>query len=136
MVMNKRNTNIVLFDGECSFCNSSVNFIIRHDKKDQFRFATLQSEIGKSITKKFNINDTIDSIILIENEKIYLRSTAVLRISKHLNGIYPLLYIFIAIPPFVRDFIYDLIAKNRKSWFVKKETCLMVSEEIKGKFIS
>lgn len=136
MVANNGNKSIVLFDGECNFCNSSVNFIICHDKKDQFRFATLQSEIGKIRIKKYHISDEIDSIILIEKDKIYLRSTAVLRISKHLNGIYPLLYVFIVVPSFLRDLLYDIIAKKRRKWFRKKETCLIMSEEKKAKFIS
>lgn len=136
MVANNRNKSIVLFDGECNFCNSSVNFIIRHDKKDQFRFAAIQSETGKSLIKKYHISEAIDSIILIEKDKIYLRSTAVLRISKHLNGIYPLLYVFIVVPSFLRDLLYDIIAKNRRKWFRKKETCLIMSEEKKAKFIS
>ncbi|OFY86491.1 MAG: thiol-disulfide oxidoreductase [Bacteroidetes bacterium RIFCSPLOWO2_12_FULL_35_15] len=135
MGANNRNNSIVLFDGECNFCNSSVNFIIRHDKKDQFRFAALQSEIGKIWIKKVDIDDAIDSIILIEKDKIYLRSTAVLRISKRLSFPYPLLYAFIFIPSFLRDLLYDLISKNRRKWFRKKETCLIMSEEKKAKFI-
>lgn len=136
MDANNRNKSIVLFDGECNFCNSSVNFIIRHDKKDQFRFATIQSETGKILIKKYHISEAIDSIILVEKDKIYLRSTAVLRISKRLKAAYPLLYMFIVVPSFLRDFLYDLIAKNRTKCFRKNETCLIMSDEIKAKFIS
>src|ERR1035437_4453190 len=125
MSVNKGNTSIVLFDGECNFCNSSIYFIIRHDKKNQFRFATLQSEIGKSILKKYTIHDATDSIVLIEKDKVYSRSTAVLHISKHLNGAYSLLYVFIVIPPFIRNFTYDVFSRNRTKWFGKRESCMI-----------
>lgn len=129
-------TAILLFDGVCNLCNSSVHFIIQHDKKDRFKFAAIQSEIGKELFKKFNMDPSLtDSLVLIELNRFYNRSTAALRIAKHLDGLYPLLYIFIIIPPFIRDGIYDLIAKNRYKWFGKKEACMIPSDEIRSKFV-
>ncbi len=128
---------IILFDGVCNFCNSSVNFVIKHDKKNHFLFAPLQSETAKKLLEKFNIDSSkTDSFILIENNKAYLKSTAALRVTKHLNKLYPLLYAFLITPPFIRNSVYNLVAKNRYKWFGKKEICMIPSAEIKGKFIS
>jgi predicted DCC family thiol-disulfide oxidoreductase YuxK len=129
-------TAIILFDGVCNFCNASVNFIIAHDKKNHFKFAAIQSKTGEELLKKYNIDESItDSAVLIENNKSYIKSTAVLRITKHLNGLYPLLYIFIIIPTFIRDGVYDFISRNRYKWFGKKESCMIPTEEMKSKFI-
>lgn len=138
MMSNKtQDTAILLFDGVCNLCSSSVNFIIEHDKKDRFKFASIQSEIGKELLKKYAIDTSItDSVVLIEHNSCYTRSTAALIISKHLNGLYPMLYIFIIVPPFIRNGIYDYIAKNRYTWFGKRETCMIPSAEIRSKFIS
>jgi predicted DCC family thiol-disulfide oxidoreductase YuxK len=137
-MFNKNNdTAIVLFDGVCNLCNSSVNFVIRHDKKNHFRFTANQSETGKALLKKFNIdNSKVESIVLIENNTCYKKSTAALRIAKGLNGLYPLLYLFIVIPPFIRNAVYDFIAVNRYKWFGKKEVCMIPSEELRSKFIA
>lgn len=128
---------IVLFDGVCNFCNSSVNFIIKHDKKDHFRFTPLQSEKGKLLLKQFNAEGKgLDSLVLIENNKLYMRSTACLKIAKKLSGIYSLAYIFIFIPSFLRDPVYNFIAKNRYKWFGKKDACMIPTQAVKEKFIS
>jgi predicted DCC family thiol-disulfide oxidoreductase YuxK len=137
MLKDNNHTSVILFDGVCNFCNSSVNFIIRHDKKDQFRFTPLQSKSGNELLKKYNIdNSTIDSIVLIENNKAYIKSTAVLHIVKHLNRLYPLFYLFIIIPPVIRNGVYDFVARNRYKWFGKQAVCMIPSDEIKSKFIS
>lgn len=134
---NHEHTAIVLFDGVCNFCNSSVNFIIRHDKKAHFKFAPIQSEIGKVLCEKFEIDvQKIDSIILIENDQFNIKSSAILRITKKLNGTYPLLFGFIIIPRFVRDAAYDLIARNRYKWFGKKESCMIPTPDEKERFVS
>ncbi len=128
--------NIILFDGVCNFCNSSVNKIIKHDKNNRYKFAALQSEIGKKLLEKHSIDSTIiDSIILIENDVAFIKSTAILKISKHLNGIYPLAYSFIIIPTFLRNFVYDFIARNRYKWWGKKDSCMIPTAEVKSKFI-
>lgn len=136
MDMHNGNKSIVLFDGDCNYCSSAVHFIIRHDKKDTFRFANLHSGAGKKLMKKFETEDTLDSIILIEKEKAYNRSTAVLRISKQLNGLYPIFYILLLVPSCIRNFLYDIFAENRMKWFGKKNSCVNPSKEMKGKFIS
>ena len=130
------NFSLILFDGVCNFCNSSVNKIIKHDKKNRFKFAALQSEIGKKLLKKHSIDSTkTDSIILIENNSAFTKSTAILKISKHLSGIYPLAYGFIIIPTFIRNFAYDFIARNRYKWWGKKDSCMIPTQEVKEKFI-
>jgi predicted DCC family thiol-disulfide oxidoreductase YuxK len=127
---------IVLFDGVCNFCNASVNFIIDRDPKNRIRFAPLQSEAGKKLLQKLNLSTAeLDSIVFIEGEKYYIKSAAVLRIAKMLQGFWPLLYGFIAIPPFLRDAVYDIIARNRYNWFGKTETCRIPTPELKKRFL-
>ena len=109
--MKNSNQKIILFDGVCNLCNTSVNFVIEHDKKNIFKFAALQSDMGKKLAIENNINiaDT-DSIILIDGDSSYIKSTAALYISKELSGAYPLLYAFMIIPKYLRDLIYNYIA--------------------------
>lgn len=130
------NNKIILFDGVCNLCNGFVVYIIKRDKNDIFRFAALQSEAGEELLKKFNIDRVnTDSIILVENEKYYERSSAALHIAKNLSGAFPLLYGFIIIPRFIRDTIYDWIARNRYKWFGKKESCMIPTKELQSKFL-
>ena len=137
MITEEEKIGIVLFDGVCNFCNSSVNFIIRHDKKERYKFAALQSDLGKMLSEKHGIDQSkIDSIILIDNGNVFVKSSAILRITKNLNYLYPLLFGFIIIPKFIRDGVYDFIARNRYKWFGKKEACMIPSPEIKKRFIS
>ena len=127
---------IILFDGVCNLCNSGVNFIIDHDRKNIFRFASLQSDAGQTLLKKFSLNnESFDSIILIDNEKYFSRSSAVLKIVKNFPGFWKLLYISIVIPPAIRDFLYDIIAENRYKWFGKKDSCRVPTPELKEKFL-
>jgi predicted DCC family thiol-disulfide oxidoreductase YuxK len=129
------NNSVIFFDGICNFCNSSVNFIIKRDKNNYFKFSPLQSEYSRNILKQNNIpQKDFESIILFENNKIYRKSTAVLKISKHLSGLWPLFYLYILFPPFIRDFFYDIIAKNRYKWFGKRESCMVPDERVKIKF--
>ncbi|MFD0762019.1 thiol-disulfide oxidoreductase DCC family protein [Lutibacter aestuarii] len=131
-----KNKSIILFDGVCNLCNSSVNFIIKHDKKKYFLFASLQSDAAKEILLHHSLNKIIfDSIILIEDTIVYEKSTAVLRIAKKLNNGFQLLYIFILIPKILRDKIYDYIAKNRYKWYGKKNTCMLPSKDLKSRFL-
>ena len=134
--MDVQQHKIILFDGVCNLCNTSINFVIRKDKKDCFRFAALQSEVGKEYTTKFKINSTeTDSIILIDQEKVYVKSTAALYIAKSLSGAYPLLFGFIIIPKFIRNWVYDFVARNRYKWYGKKESCMVPTPELKAKFL-
>ncbi len=127
---------LVLFDGVCNFCNDRINFIIRHDKKNHFRFAPLQSETGKKVLRENGRDDTDpDTFILVENGKIYDRTTAALRIARKLDGLWPLLYAFIIVPPFIRDVAYRIIAKNRYKWWGKQESCMIPTPEVRKKFV-
>ncbi|MDD5361968.1 MAG: thiol-disulfide oxidoreductase DCC family protein [Ignavibacteria bacterium] len=127
---------IVLFDGVCNFCNSSVNLIIKHDKNDYFRFASLQSEFGRNCLKKFNLpEDNLSTLILVEGSKHYLRSSGALRIAKQLSYPINLSFALIIIPPFIRNFLYTIIANNRYKWFGKRETCRIPTPEEREKFM-
>jgi predicted DCC family thiol-disulfide oxidoreductase YuxK len=130
------NHGIILFDGVCNFCNKSVNFIIDHDPQGYFQFAALQSEPGKGLLKKYGlIEDALDTLILVEDDQVYTRSTAALRILRQLKGWYSILYDFIIIPQFIRDFFYDLFARFRYDMFGKRAECRMPNEEEKKRFI-
>ncbi len=135
--MNELNSKgVVLFDGVCNFCNSSVNFIIRHDKKDYFRFTPLQSEIGMKISEKYNLDSgNLKSVILVDKGKIYTKTTAALRIAKQLSGAWPALYIFIIVPAPIRDVVYNIIAKYRYKWWGERDACMIPTPEIRKKFL-
>jgi predicted DCC family thiol-disulfide oxidoreductase YuxK len=126
---------IVLFDGVCNFCNGSVNFIIEHDKKGYFRFAPLQSEIGKEYIEKFGLSE-LDSVILVEDEKVYTHSTAALKIARQLDGPWSWFYALIIIPRPVRDFFYKLFAKYRYRLFGKQDACMLPTPEIRSRFLT
>lgn len=126
--------NLILFDGVCNFCDSSVNFIIKKDKKRMFRYCALEKPTGQLLVKKHRL-ENIDSIILIKDDKAYSKSTAILKIAKVLGGPIGLLYVFIIIPTPIRDFIYEFIAKHRYKWFGKKDQCMIPSIETRSLFI-
>lgn len=126
---------IILFDGVCSFCNKSVQFIIKRDPKAHFKFASQQSEIGKSILEKYDANQYIDSIVLIENNRCYYKSTAALHICRHLTGFWKLFFIFILIPTPIRDNVYNIIAKNRYNWFGQNESCHLPTQNERERFL-
>jgi len=126
---------VILFDGVCNFCDASVQFILNRDPKGIFHFASLQSEVGQNLVKKHNVPADVDSMILIEDDKVYYKSAAALRISRHLQGAWKWLYALIIIPSPVRNFIYDLIAKNRYKWFGQKESCMLPPPNIRKRFL-
>jgi predicted DCC family thiol-disulfide oxidoreductase YuxK len=126
---------IVLFDGVCNYCNRWVNFIIRHDKKMKFRFAPLQSEAGKKLLKQYEITDKTESVVLIYNEQAHVKSTAGLHILFHLGGLYALPFALVIVPAYIRDFYYDIIARNRYKWWGKMDRCMIPTEEIKNRFL-
>ena len=126
---------VVLFDGECKLCNGSVNFILRRDSKGRLKLAPLQSDYGRAVLKEYGKNpDELDSMMLLEGERLTVKSTAVIRISKYLGGAWPLCMIALVIPPFIRDFIYDIIAKNRTRWFGKHDTCPPPNADYEDRF--
>lgn len=126
---------IILFDGECNFCEKSVQFIIKRDPNGYFKFASLQSEIGKKLRKKYNVPEHIDSLLLIEQDKWYDKSSAALRICKNLKGFYKISFVFLIIPKPIRDFFYDILAKNRYKWFGKTNHCVIPSQKIRNRFL-
>lgn len=131
------NKKIILFDGVCNLCDNTVQFIIKHDKKDIFRFVTLQSELGQQIIKHIGVDITkTDSIILYEpGEAYYYKAQAALKIAKELGGIFSLLNIFSILPNVITNSIYDYVANNRYKWFGKKEACMIPTPELKSKFL-
>ncbi len=131
-----KDKGLVMFDGVCNFCNSSINFIIRNDKTDHFRFLTLQSERGQKIIKQYNLDpENLQTVILLENGRIYTRSTAALRIARKLKGGWKIFYGFIIVPAVLRDFFYNIVAKNRYKWWGKKESCMIPTPEVRKKFL-
>jgi predicted DCC family thiol-disulfide oxidoreductase YuxK len=128
--------NLVLFDGVCNLCSGSVQFIIKRDPKGLFKFASLQSTIGQQHLERFGLDKTfLHSIILIRDEIFFERSDAALEIARQLNAGWPLLYGFKALPRFVRDGVYDWIAKNRYRFFGKKDSCWIPTPELKERFL-
>lgn len=125
---------IILFDGICNFCDASVQFIMKRDK-GAFKFTSLQSDIGQELVARHKLQG-IDSLVLIEDDKAYTRSTAALRIAKRLKGLWAALYIGIIIPKPLRDPLYDLFAKNRYRWFGKKDACMLPTKEERARFLS
>ncbi len=127
---------VILFDGVCNLCSSIVQFVLKRDRKDTFRFASLQSDFGNSILQKFNLpDDTFNSFIVYKNGKIYTKSTGGLLVAKQLSGAWPMLYIFIIVPSFIRNSVYNIIARNRYKWFGKKEACWVPSPALRIKFL-
>lgn len=135
-MINLENKSIILFDGVCNLCNNAVQFIIKRDKNKYFLFSSLQSDVAQDILLHFKLkNSDFDSIILIENGKIYDKSTASLKIAKQLSGLWKYNYIFIILPKFIRDFFYAIIAQNRYKWFGKKDACIIPTAALKARFL-
>jgi len=133
--MKDEKTGIILFDGVCNLCNSFVQKVIKADKNNYFKFASLQSDAGQQLLADKPEFIDLKTIIYLEGGTLYTRSTAALKISKHLNGAWPLLQAGYILPSFVRDGIYNFIAKNRYKWFGKKDQCMIPSPDLKAKFL-
>ncbi|WP_053977799.1 thiol-disulfide oxidoreductase DCC family protein [Mangrovimonas xylaniphaga] len=137
MITLPANKELILFDGVCNLCNTSIQYVIKHDKQNKFVFAALQSDIGKSVIKEHGIDTTkIDSILLHKpNNKIYYKSTAALKIASKLGFPISIMSIFLIVPTFIRNWVYDFIAKNRYKWFGKKQSCMIPTPELSSKFL-
>ena len=136
-VCNNTKSPVILFDGICNLCSVSVKFVIKRDKKKVFRFASLQGEFGQSVLAKYHLSQTdFNSFILLEDDKIYNRSSGALRVTKSMSGLWPLMYGFIIVPAFIRNSLYDFISKHRYRWFGRKEVCWIPTPELKGLFIN
>lgn len=128
---------IVLFDGICNLCESSVQFVIRHDRQSRFRFASLQSEAGRRILDEFQYEaNELSSIILIDNGELSRKSRAALNIARQLDGAWPTFYfLFFWIPPFIADKVYDYVGNRRYRWFGMKEDCWVPDESLRARFL-
>lgn len=128
---------IVLFDGVCNLCSSAVQFIIKNDPKRRFRFAALQSPVGRTLLARHGLpTETLSSLVLVENGHAFVRSTAALRIARLLRTPWPLAFVFIVMPRFLRDLCYDLVAKNRYRLFGKHDSCMMPTPDLNARFLT
>lgn len=127
---------LILFDGVCNLCNRSVQRVLKNEKNPVYLFASLQSEFGREKIKEFEGDpDQLDSIVLIQNGKVYYKSRAIFRIAAKLKFPYPLIYLFWPIPYFIRDWVYDWIASNRYKWYGKRDECWLPSADLKDRFV-
>ncbi len=127
---------ILFFDGVCNLCNASVQFVIKRDKRSSLKFASLQSNKAKELLpERLTQEDNLESIVLYQGGQLFEKSTAALMVAKKLTGLWPLLYVFMIVPKFIRDAVYSFIAKNRYKWFGRKDQCMIPSPEMKLRFI-
>jgi len=127
---------VILFDGVCNFCNSTINFVIKNDKKNEIKFAAIQSNAGKQLLAQYSLPpDDLQSFVFIENGVVYKRSTAAFRVCKYLGGVWKLGYSLLVIPAVARDAVYNFVAKNRYKWFGKKEKCMIPSPAVRSRFL-
>jgi len=127
---------ILLFDGVCNLCNASVQWVLKHDSKGIFHFAALQSDTGQALLRQHGLDAlNFDSVVLVDGERIYLRSDAPLEVARCLGGFWWLLYVFKVIPRPIRDAIYNWVARNRYRWFGQREECVLPQPEWKARFL-
>ncbi|AQQ51865.1 thiol-disulfide oxidoreductase DCC family protein [Planococcus lenghuensis] len=126
---------VVLFDGDCNFCDSSVQFIINHDPVGYFNFASLQSEIGEELSEKYNIPDDVDSLVLIQDDQAYVKTDGALRIANHLTGLWKLAYYLKSFPRPLRDAAYDTFARNRYKIFGQLQACMLPPPHVRKRFL-
>lgn len=128
---------IILFDGICNLCNGAVQFIIKHDPEKKFFFTSLQSVAGQQLLKQYNLpSENFNSFLLLQDDTIFSKSTAALKVASQLKSAWKLLYIFIIVPKYIRDAVYSYIAANRYKWFGKKDNCMMPTPELQARFLS
>lgn len=133
----KEREAIIFFDGVCNLCNASIQFIIRKDKKAYFSFAPLQGKKAQEILPAhLSSKNMMSSILLLKDGELYHRSAAVLEICRHLQLPLPLLYGFIIVPTFIRNWVYNAVARNRYKWFGKRNECMVPTKEITERFLS
>ena len=128
---------IILFDGICNLCDGVVQFIVRHDPNKKFLFTSLQSEAGQTLLKQYQLPlENFNSFLLIQDGKVYNKSTGALKVARQIKGVWKWLYIFIIITTFIRDAVYSWIAKYRYEWFGKKDICMIPTPELKARFLT
>ena len=134
MLNQKNKSMVVFFDGVCNLCQGSVRYLIKHDKKNALKFASLQGSYAKSFLPSTEL-ESLDSILLYDGENLYKKSSAVLKLSKILGGWHRLLLLGHLLPEFIRNGLYDLVAKNRYQWFGKQNQCMQPSADLKSRFL-
>ena len=128
--------SILIFDGVCNFCNATINFVMKRDRRARFLFASNQSDEGAELLRSFQIDpDNAQSVFLIEGDRIWSKSDAALRVARRLSFPWNLGYAAIVIPKFVRDPVYDWIARNRYRWFGKRDICRLPNEAERARFL-
>ena len=128
---------LILFDGVCNLCTHSVQFVIQRDAKQQFRFASIQSDLGQKVLQHYGLSTTkINTVVLLNNNQIYTHSTAALHIAQHLGGLWQLASLALWIPAPLRDIVYTFVAQNRYRWFGKQESCWLPTPELKNRFLT
>ena len=128
--------HIVIFDGVCNFCNGSVNFIIKRDPRALFAFTPRQHRCGQSLIQEYKVPElAADAILLIKNGQCYLRTDAVLEITRDLSGLWFLLGVFKIVPRPLRDYFYNLFARNRYRLFGKRDSCMIPAADVRSRFI-
>lgn len=134
--MSRPSSPLILFDGVCNFCCFWVQFLIRRDPDKRFHFAPLQSAVGQEIVKRLGMStDNLTTMILVEGDRRYVKSSAALRIARRMRGLWPLLFIFIVIPAPIRDFFYDWVARNRYRWFGRQGSCMVPTPDVRERFL-
>jgi predicted DCC family thiol-disulfide oxidoreductase YuxK len=129
--------NLILFDGVCNFCASSVRFIIRHDKHAIFKFVSIQSQLGKDIYKSYEFDlDDMQTFLVLTNGQAFLRSDAAIEITRRFGGIWKIFLVFKIVPRSLRDWFYSILARNRYRWFGRRDSCLIPTEDIKQRFLA
>jgi predicted DCC family thiol-disulfide oxidoreductase YuxK len=135
-VIEETNAPIVLYDGVCGFCNQSVQLILRNDRHGRFRFAALQSEVGQALLRRHGLPaDDLDTFVLVEDGRAYLRSTGALRVARRMDGAWRLLSALSIVPRPLRDFAYDLFARNRYRMFGRLDACMLPPPEVRSRFL-
>jgi len=130
------NKPILLFDGVCNLCNASVQWVLKHDRRGEFRFSALQSELGQQLLLQHGLaSEHFDTVVLVVGEQIFLRSDAPLEIVRRLGGLWRLLYFFKILPRPLRDAVYNFVARNRYRWFGRREECMLPKPEWKERFL-
>lgn len=128
---------LILFDGVCNLCTHSVQFVIQRDAKQQFRFASIQSDLGQKVLQQYGLSTTkINTVVLLNNNQIYTHSTAALHIAQQLGGLWQLASLALWVPAPLRDAVYTFIAQNRYRWFGKQESCWLPTPELKNRFLT
>jgi predicted DCC family thiol-disulfide oxidoreductase YuxK len=133
----ERSHPVVLFDGVCNLCESTVRFIITRDRRSQFRFASLQSDVAEALAAPFDdLPDELSSVLLIEDGRLYSKARAGLRIARRLDGAWPIFYyLFFWVPGFIANPVYDFVGNRRYRWFGRKEACWVPTDDLRARFL-